>query len=34
MLQVEGIVNSIFDSMTWLLSETESKKHLAIIRVA
>ena len=24
MLQVEGIVNSIFNSMTWLLSETES----------
>lgn len=26
MLLVEGIVNSIFDSMTWLLSETESNQ--------
>ena len=26
MLQVKGIVNSIFDSMTWLLSETESNQ--------
>lgn len=26
MLEVEGLVNSIFDSMTWLLSETENNR--------